>query len=321
VVAGFWIRLASDVLDAILLGLFGLCLSLPFRSALYRLGENGVWIGLCVTFLYAGILQSRIGQGQSLAKRLLKIQVRTMDGGYLTLWMSFFRYSVIALIFYNEWIGLGIVSVFPFLNNQLVQTSYSAAVAALLAGTMLMVPFHPLKRGLHDLIAGSVVVYKSRFDHHALAALDDPGRARRSYIIAGGSGLAMVVATFVLGQGLTASATMGRLLRAQGRIANQTSLENVSVQERWSRSFGPNSRTTTTLVVNGFLLKSSYDDAARQSLEAKKAADALLDAYGGPLDFDGINVTVRTGYNIGITNFTQSNQHFFDRDGLPFRNR
>ena len=80
---------------------------------------------------------------------------------------------------------------------------------------------------------------------------------------------------------------------------------------RWFRSFGPNNRTTTTLVVNGFLLKSSYDDPARQSLEAKKAADALVDAYGGPLDFDGINVTVRIGYNIGITNFTQSSQHFF----------
>ena len=63
--------------------------------------------------------------------------------------------------------------------------------------------------------------------------------------------------------------------------------------------------------MNGFLLKSSYDDPARQSLEAKKAADALVDAYGGPLDFDGINVTVRIGYNIGITNFTQSSQHFF----------
>jgi hypothetical protein len=163
------------------------------------------------------------------------------------------------------------------------------------------------------------VVYESRFDHHALAALDDPGRARRSDIIAGGSGLAMVVATFVLGQGLTASATMGRLLRAQGSITNQTSLENVSVQERWS--FGPNNRTTTTLIVYGFLRKSSYDDAGRQSLEAKRAADAVLDAYGRPLDFDGINVTVRTGYNIGITNFTESSQHFFDRDGLPIRNR
>lgn len=320
-VAGFWIRLASDVLDAILLGVFGLCLSLPFQSPLYRMGENGVWIGLCVTFLYSGILQSRIGQGQSLAKRLLRIQVRTMDGGYLTPWMSFFRYSVIALIFYNGWIGLAMVSVFPFLNNQLVLTSYSATVTALLAGTVLMVPFHPLKRGLHDLIAGSVVVYKGTFDPQALAALDNPGGARRSYLIAGGSGLAMVVATFVLGQGLAASPTMGRLLRAQGRIMNQTSLENVSVQERWFRSFGQNNRTTTTLVVNGFLLKSSYDDAARQSLEAKKAADALLDAYGRPFDFDGINVTVRTGYNIGITYLTQSRQHFFDRDGLPIRNR
>jgi len=80
-VAGFWIRAVSDGLDAIILGIFGLCLSLPFKSFFYKMGENGVWIGLIVTFFYAGILQSAIGEGQSLAKRMLKIQVVKMGFG------------------------------------------------------------------------------------------------------------------------------------------------------------------------------------------------------------------------------------------------
>ena len=101
-VVGFWKRLLSDFLDAIVLGIFGLVLALPLKNLFYRLGEGGVWIGFCVTFLYTGILQSSIGDGQSIAKRILKIQVLKMDGGYLSLPMSFLRYSVIALIFYKR---------------------------------------------------------------------------------------------------------------------------------------------------------------------------------------------------------------------------
>lgn len=318
-VAGFWIRLVSDALDAILLGIFGFCLSLPFRSALYRLGENGVWIGLCVTFLYAGILQSGIGQGQSLAKRLFKIQVLTMSGGYLPLWMSFLRYSVIALLFYYGWIWLAMISALRFLNNPVAQTIFGVVMVALFAGTVLMVPFHPLKRGLHDLICGSVVVYKGTFHPEALAELYNSRRARRSYIIAGASGLAITVAILILNQKFTETPAVGRLLRAQGRITNQTSLRNVSVA--LLRSFGAKSNDrATTLMVNGFLTKSSYDESGRQNQEAQKAAVALMETYGSSVTFDGISVNIRTGYNIGIASFQQSRQHLFDRQGSPIRN-
>src|SRR5687767_6677951 len=93
-IAGFWIRLLADILDAVFLGIFGFLLSLLFRGVFLRLGENGVWIGLLITFLYTGILQSAVGEGQSLAKRILKIQVLKMDGSFLSLPVSFLRYSV-----------------------------------------------------------------------------------------------------------------------------------------------------------------------------------------------------------------------------------
>src|SRR4051812_1168077 len=94
-IAGFWIRFFADFLDAIFLAIFGFLLSLPLKGTFYKLGEKGVWIGLIITFLYTGILQSALGEGQSLAKRILKIQVLKMDGEYLSLPMSFLRYSII----------------------------------------------------------------------------------------------------------------------------------------------------------------------------------------------------------------------------------
>jgi len=102
IVVGFWLRLMTDVLDSIFLGLFGLLLFIPFKNLFYRLGEDGVWVGFCITFLYTGILQSAIGRGQSLAKRLFRIQVLRRNGSYLTLPQSFLRYSIIAFIFYNQ---------------------------------------------------------------------------------------------------------------------------------------------------------------------------------------------------------------------------
>ena len=42
IVVGFWLRLVSDILDALILGLFGFLLSLPLQSVFYKVGENGL---------------------------------------------------------------------------------------------------------------------------------------------------------------------------------------------------------------------------------------------------------------------------------------
>jgi len=316
-VAGFWIRLASDAIDAALLALLGLCLSIPFRNLFYKLGESGIWIGLLIAFLYAGLLQSFVGQGQSIAKRLLKIQVLQMNGQYLGLPTSFLRYGVIAMIFYNGWIGQGVTAAFPLLNRPIFQGVYSSLVIVLFVGTILMVPLHPLKRGIHDLIAGSIVVYKGRFELERVASLNNAAKTKRAYLVSAVCGIAVVAGAFLLIRQVADSATFERLSRVQQKVTDEAGLQNVSVQESYFKIARNDGKATKTIIVNGFLPKDQFDNQALQSAAAEKAARAILSVFGNAGAFDGINVVVRTGFNIGIFQMGQSLGHTFTSDGIP----
>ena len=71
IVVGFWLRLATDILDAIFLGIFGyVVIILPHRKIVHNLGDAGILIDLYVAFLYFGLLQSSIGKGHYSAKVL-----------------------------------------------------------------------------------------------------------------------------------------------------------------------------------------------------------------------------------------------------------
>ena len=146
-IIGFWFCLFSDLLDTLLLGLLGFALIWIFQIFDTGPGENSAWIGLILSFLYGGILQSSLFKGQSVAKNLLNIEVVRLDCGYLSLPLSFLRYSVIELIAYNGVWGSILAGFFP----------NSAWIGILFLGCVLMVPIHPQKGGIHDLIAGLLV--------------------------------------------------------------------------------------------------------------------------------------------------------------------
>ncbi len=312
-VAGFWIRLVSDCIDSILLGLLGLCLAIPFRAFFYRFGEGGVWIGIVITFLYTGLLQSGIGEGQSIAKRILRLQVLKMDGGYLSLPSSFLRYGVIATLFYGTSITRALGYVFPLLARPSFQATIYTCILLLFVGTIIMVPLHPLKRGIHDLISGSIVVYKGTFDAGRVAALEDPAETKKAYIIAGICGLLVVLAVS-LGTHLVDSLGSGRLSRVQAQVARETELKNISVQNIQVKSLGKDATTTKYLIVGGFLGKERFDDQNARSLVARKVSQTAKDAYGSPMDIHGINIVIRTGFNIGIYSVSQSLRYAFSAE-------
>lgn len=97
--------------------------------------------------------------------------------------VSFLRYAVIACIFYGHNIWNALVSTCPQLEASLViSESIFALFIFLSVGTILLVAFHPLKRGLHDLIAGTVVVRVGRYDKYKIKALESPQRAKKACI-------------------------------------------------------------------------------------------------------------------------------------------
>ena len=78
-VAGFWRRPIAFLIDYLIVGLIGMLLGMLFYDWLVSLGPLARFIGLAIALAYFGVLNSEIGHGQTVAKRLLRIKVVGVD--------------------------------------------------------------------------------------------------------------------------------------------------------------------------------------------------------------------------------------------------
>jgi uncharacterized RDD family membrane protein YckC len=304
-VAGFWVRVLSDLVDAVVLGVFGWLLALPLRSVFERLGERGVFVGLAVSLAYSGVLQSRIGRGQTLGKRLLGLRVTKLDGSFLSLDRSLVRYVLVSFPVYQTAVGYALVTVLPFLRLEWICAIASGLGLAILFGCFLVIPFHPLKRGLHDLLAGSIVTRGGPLDPAFVAAHDDARRDRR--ILLGG----LVVAALASATGFMVAPQARYSVRAPATLdaARAEGMSNVTLLDTRVMTFG--GHTARSFVVTGFLPPprdgSAPDwDGAAQRLAAAMHAD-FADA-----NVDRVHIALRSGYNIGITKSYVQNFRWID---------
>lgn len=298
-VVGFWVRLISDIIDVILLGVFGFLLSIPLRTFFYTLGQSGWWIGIIIAFLYAGLLHSSIGQGQSLGKMILGIQVVKMDGRFLSLPESFLRYTVLAFIAYNDGIGAGLTNTFPSLQNPYFGIAYFLLVLLCLFGVILIVPFHPLKQGLHDLLVGSIVVPKGGFSREKIDARNSAKLAKRAYLIATVGSLVVSALVLISTQSNLSSLSdsspiLPKMESLSASIGRDTLLTNVQME------LPLNGPRKGEVLVTGFLPKSVFDDEARRTSQAKLAAWIIFHENPEQTRYMTVQVIVRTGFNIGI---------------------
>lgn len=324
IVVGFWLRLISDIFDVIFLGLLGALISLPLKGLFYSIGEDGLWIGLCITFLYTGILQSNIGQGQSLAKKLLKIQVLRRDGSYLSLPRSFLRYTIIALICYNSWIWMALTSVLPFLNNHFLQSIYVYFVFFLLLGVVILVAFHPLKRGLHDFLADSVVVRKGMYDSEKISLLNVPSKVKKSFALWGSCCILLIMVSYYLIQRQNyLIPLLKELTPIRKNIEETTQFKNISIRRTWYTFSGADGtvKKTTSIDVFAFLKKSKFDDVQLLSSEVKKVSDIVNKSYSKIDECNYVSVQARTGFNIGIFSYYYRQNMRFTTKGELLKGR
>ena len=320
IVVGFWLRFVSDIIDAVILGVFGFILAVPFKGVFYSLGENGLFIGLVITFLYTGILQSHIGKGQSIAKKILRIQVLKVDGSYLSLGRSFFRYTVIALIFYNTWIWIALTSLLPFLNNFFLQSIYTYFIIFLFFGVIVLIAFHPLKRGIHDLLANSIVVRKETFEEEKVEFLNNRSKVNRAFVIWGACCAILVgFSIYMMGQQKDSMSLISELVEIQQKIDETTEFKNISIKHTWHtfKSADGVETKTTSINIFPFLDMKRFENADLKQEEAKKSVEVVVKNYSRLPECDYINVQVRSGFNIGIASFyTRENMKFDTRGNL-----
>jgi uncharacterized RDD family membrane protein YckC len=296
-IAGFWIRLVADTLDALFLFVVGWVLSVPFHSTFARLGERGVFIGLAISMAYTGVLQSRLGGGRTLGKRLLGLRVVRLDGTLLSLDRSLVRYALMGLLVYQGAVAYAVAAVLPFVPLAWVQTAFAGIAGALFVGCVLVVPFHPLKRGLHDILAGTIVVRRGLPDPVFVAARTNDRRDRRIVIGAAVLALLGIVASAGVSRQVLASTQMKPLLAISQRL-REAGVSNVGVVH--STSWNNGGPPTVTIVASGFVPRPSENAEPAWDKLAAVFAQAVNAELPPDYGVDGIEIVLRTGFNIGI---------------------
>lgn len=148
---GFWARILAFCIDFIVLGLPLMLLGWAAFDTFAALGGGGRLVGLVAGAAYFGILESRIGGGRSVGKRLFKLQVLGTNGETLPVGRAVAR---------------ALVKVAPVVANG-ASVSSSALLFGLialialfgvgLAQIFLYLANKPSRRCLHDLVADAGV--------------------------------------------------------------------------------------------------------------------------------------------------------------------
>ena len=160
--AGFWIRVAASLIDLLVLLVF-------IVGALFMKSVAGYILVSLPTLLYKPLMEGLLGG--TAGKLALGLKVVSREGELIGVSGAFVRSGIFILnsipnvILQIKMIQQGISSFDPVaaqefrnLNELLVYASYLTSAIALIS--CLVVAFTAHKRGLHDMMAESFVIYK-----------------------------------------------------------------------------------------------------------------------------------------------------------------
>ena len=296
-ISGFWQRILALILDGLCLGLMGIVIGLFMFDPLARLGGWGRLLGFSFALVYFGVLNSVIGKGQTLGKRIMKIEVVDRYRNYLSVGRSFLRYTVLGVPF--------------FLNGALISTDAMISPVGYLTGFILFgiggsiiylyICNRHTRQSLHDLVVGSFVTKMSPKGQ----VVD---LIWRPHLLIVGIWLLAVIVLSVVMTGLGKQGIFPELLAVQREIqsSGKVHMATATVGTSWSL-IGGNRSEKTYFLSNAIWKERPNDDESAALL----VASVILKNYADIMDKDILAVTITYGYDIGIAKSwkTQQFQH------------
>ena len=293
IICGFWRRLIAFIIDVTILGIVGVGVGALFYDSLAELGGWGRLLGFGVALLYFGLLNSSIGNGQTIGKRILKIQVVNNDKQTISIPKSFLRFIILAIPY--------------FLNGALIPpellintfTSLLLGVAVFFGGGAIVYLFifnRETRQSLHDLIIGTYVVNIGSSEELPVKPFWKGHLAVVSTLFV----TVIVLIIFVIPK-FTDKEPFSRLLIVQKQIQKSGLVHVVTVTV--GKSSGTNKSEegkekweTTFLSTNAVLKHRPSDD----DVVVSKIASIILETYPEVIEKNSLVINTSYGYDIGI---------------------
>ncbi|MTI40033.1 RDD family protein [Fulvivirga lutimaris] len=145
-------RIGALTIDSIILGILGYLIALAGESLLVELSIHGVLLGWAISTMYFAVFNSHYGNGQSLGKRALSIEVVNTDGSHLNFNKALIRSLLLTSPFF----------LLEYLQNFDYLTVFSSLLGVLNIAYYVGLSYFFLantkdRRTIHDLLANTYV--------------------------------------------------------------------------------------------------------------------------------------------------------------------
>lgn len=286
-------RLIAFIIDTVVIGLPAMLFAAPFFDPLSRLGAWGRVIGFFLALPYFAILNSRIGNGQTLGKRWMHIQVVDASGDTISVTKALLRYSVFAIPYF--------LNGAPFPVSRMPAVFFTLITVIIFGvggSTFYLVCFNRRTRqGLHDLAAGSFVA-----DGNVPGPLNAQPIWEMHWVILSVLLVVIGVSGVVLSGRLKAWTPMSQLLDDVAAVEEIPGVQSASVQDL--TQWGGESKQKILVISARWAGKSEgVEPLANQIAASILARDKSAQSY------DELSVNIIRGYDLGIANSHISRQY------------
>jgi uncharacterized RDD family membrane protein YckC len=287
-IGSLWRRIVAFVVDGIIVGIAGGVVAIPFFETFSHLGAWGRVLGFCMALPYFAILDSAIGNGQTLGKRWMHLQVVDALGNTIPFGKSLVRYTLFAVPYYLNGISL------PVTRTPWIVSALISVVIFVVGGANFYLVFfnRHTRQGIHDLAVGSYVAEADK-----IGPLKTQPIWKMHWVILGSLIVILSLATGILGNKLAKWGAFPQMLRDVRLIENMAGVQRAGVEDLTNSNFSGGGKERI-LVVNVFWTGKSADEEAF----ANRAAKLILQNDPNVPNYDLLRVVMIRGYDLGIAN-------------------
>ena len=298
-ISGFWRRIVAIFVDFLILGLLGFILGLLLSNIFIQMGGWGRLIGFIIALSYFAAMNSKLFNGQTIGKKILKIKVVNSSNEFIPLGKSILRSLVLLIpVFLN-----GAQFTEAITGSFLIYPISFIIFGGFLASIYLYIFNRTTRQSLHDIAVGTYVA-------NANASIQATEKIWGKHLLL--TALIFLVAALapILTPKLIEDKSYKNLSIAQSAVMKNTNVSSASVFSGWTTfnsSTNKDSKTTTYIRIQALLKTKDIED----KVFAKKLATSAMENIPEAAKVDTIQIILVSGYDIGIWSQSVNYTHVF----------